>query len=86
MLKIQAFKTNDGFIFETEHDAKMHVSKLKNAVLQNMRVALQHHAKISIHEAAKIVEFIDWHKKDIMLQLMNLDNDMTIITPTDNDD
>jgi len=78
MLKIQVLKTKDGLLFETETQAKQHVKKQKDNALHNLRLALQADCGLSLTEAVKVTEFIDYHKSDLIEELTSYDDDMKI--------
>jgi hypothetical protein len=85
MKTIKVFKTQDGQLFESERDAKVHVKKRKADAMKALTALLEAECGLSDRQSFKVANLIDYHKLDLINDLADLDNDLNVTNFTDDD-
>ena len=59
MQQITAYKTRDGFIFDDQHKAIKHSTKVLNDALHNLRLAIMNDCRLSQRDSIAVTEWIN---------------------------
>lgn len=85
MYKIEVFKTLDGVLHETPQAAQKHAKKRYDEAMSALRDNIQYDLKLTANEAFKVALWIE-QQKGHLVELINLENDLTIQPAPDPED